>query len=242
MNHTLECNIPRKYGKEYLSNFMFTVNCSKVKADEENTFHSADMVPPDLRSYDVLSRQHPHQAIRQFKGNSLLLDCYTEMEPFTNIRRSGFVCCSSKKGFISFYAQCPTEQTSSALTLRHHLTLEMKHLFLDDQVDLDTKEQLDLLSARLEEAVDPSIKGIRLLENIMLENRGAILMGFIFNFKAYVGQTRKKKLKIIKKFPALDFVQYINPDFVSRFNRSGLPVFIFNDSVEDYKQKIEATT
>ena len=201
----------------------FTLTCSKVKSDELETFHSVDMVAPELRDYNKQARDSPLEALNNLKGDSLLVDRFAEMITLAGINRAEFVCCSTKKGFISFYAPVQTETGSPHLTLQHHITLELKHL-MDDV----SGARLRLLRGMLEEATDPSVKAVNLLENFKYENRGAAVTCKVY----HLNPTDKDNTWGLRFF-AMDTA--FNKDSKSFFAQNR-----FNDSIEVYKAKVEA--
>ena len=212
----------------HLTENNFTLTCSKVKSDELETFHSVDMVAPDLRDYNKQACDGPLVALDNLKGNSLLVDRFAEMLTLVGIKRAEFICCSTKKGFISFYAPVQTETGSPHLTLQHHITLELKHL-MDDV----SGARLRLLRGMLEEATDPSVKAVNLLENFKYENRGAAVTCKV----NHLNPTDKGN-KWGLRFYALDtkFIQ----DSSLRTGKMFFAQNRFNDSIEVYKAKVEA--
>lgn len=228
----------------------YTINCSKVRVDEVDTFHSVDMVAPPLRNCDRHARDHPHDALQ---GESLLVDRYEKMVQLMKRgeRYAKFIVCSPKKGFISFYAHCfeDPEITSTAsgydnvknlLTLQHHITLELKHLLTNVSDD-----ELEALTERLGEAVDPSVKGIKLYQNIVRENRGGLLMCKINKPLARVNRGNRPW--------GLTFHNVGGPEPTGvQFNSNNQPpwsamnyeycrVYLFNDSPGTYKNRLKGS-
>lgn len=210
-------------GEKILKERHLTLTCSKVSSDEEETFHSADMVAPELRGYNKQARDSPLEALKDLKGDSLLVDRYAEMITLVGVNRAEFICCSTKKGFISFYAPVQTEAGSSHLTLQHHVTLELKHLMGDV-----SGARLRLLRGMLEDASDPSIKAVNMIETFKYENRGA---GVTCKLN-HLTPTDQEQIVWGVRFYAMD----------TNFNKAANSFFAqnkFNDSVAVYSKKLE---
>jgi len=208
-----------------------TITCSKVKADETESFYSMDMVGPEMRGFDKLARENPQEALNDFKGDSLLVDRYAEMVTLVGVNRSEFICCSSKKGFISFYALTQSGPGSSSTRLEHHITLELKHLLKSM-----SGARLRLLRGMLEEATDPTVKGINLFDNFNWENRGGAVTCRVVhdNKKDNINTTDSTEKRWTLCFS--DMVVMMHNKSRSIFSRDS-----FNDSVDVYKKALEGS-
>jgi len=206
-----------------------TITCSKVKADETESFYSSDMVGPEMRGFDKLARENPQDALNDFKGDSLLVDRYAEMVTLVGVNRSEFICCSSKKGFISFYALVQSGRGSTRL--EHHITLELKHLLKSM-----SGARLRLLRGMLEEATDPTVKGIDLFDNFNWENRGGAVTCRVVhdNKKDNINTTDSTEKRWTLCFS--DMVVMMRNKSRSIFSRDS-----FNDSVDVYKKALEGS-